>query len=181
MPVIVMNWPGGSGALDGVGGGKSAKAGSSGAKGIKGSLGRLAGRGSALLGGLARRAGPIAAALGAVDGIDALLAGDTRRAVGAVGQTVGGFLGGAVGGAAGTLVVPGAGTALGGMLGATAGAAGGEAMLTKLYDWLAGNNQQPAKIEGSLSVDLNLPPGVTATVQSARTTPGLDVDLGQTF
>lgn len=195
IPVIVMNWPGGgaagmaggladaAGDLAEAGGKKSGKAAA--AKGAKGLLGRVASRGASLAGGVLRRAGPLAAVgMGAYDTIDALISGDTRSAIGAIGKAVGGGLGGMAGGAAGSLVMPGVGTAVGGIAGATAGAAGGEALFTKLYDWLSGESDKkadPAKVEGQMSIQLQAPPGWGATVNSAQTTSGLDVDLGVTF
>lgn len=188
IPVIVMNWPGGfSGAvgggladLAGDAGGKTAK--SSAGKGAKGLLNRVASRGAGLAGGILRRAGPLAAVgMGAYETIDALISGDTRSAIGAIGKAVGGGLGGAAGAAGGSLVMPGVGTAIGGLAGATAGAAGGEALFTKLYDWLAGESgkkDEPTKVESTVALRLDLPPGVTAKATNLAGDSGLDVDLG---
>ncbi|MBX9634111.1 MAG: phage tail tape measure protein, partial [Magnetospirillum sp.] len=162
IPVIVMNWPGGgmSGAAGGLAdlagdvGGKGGKAAAG--KGAKSLIGRVASRGAGLMGGLLRRAGPLAAiGMGAYEGIGAMMAGDTRAALGAAGRAVGGGIGGVAGGAAGTAVLPGVGTAVGGLVGATAGAAGGEALMTKLYDWLSGEKDkknEPAKMEGQMAI-----------------------------
>lgn len=191
IPVIIMNWPGGGlgGAAGGLAdlagdvGGKGGKAAAG--KGAKSLIGRVASRGAGLMGGLLRRAGPLAAiGMGAYESIDALMSGDTRSALGAVGRAVGGGLGGAGGAALGTMALPGIGTAAGGLAGATAGSAGGEALLTKLYDWLAGESgkkDEPAKVEGTLGLELRLPPGFGAVMTNSQTTSGLDVDLGMNF
>lgn len=84
--------------------------------------------------------------------------------------------------------MPGAGTVFGGLTGATAGAAGGEALLTKLYDWLAGEKtrkDEPMKVESQVSskldLDIKLPPGVTAAIKAMTSTSDLDVDLGRNY
>lgn len=189
MPVMVMNWPGGMG---GSGGGLADLAGDAGSKGdkapagkgAKGLISRLASRGAGLAGGLLRRAGPLAAVgMGTYETIDAMMSGDTRAALGAVGKVVGGGLGGVGGGTVGSLVGP-VGTVAGGLAGATAGAAGGEALLTKLYDWLAGEKtrkDEPTKVESTVALRLNLPAGVTATATNLAASSGLNVDLGQNF
>lgn len=191
IPVIVTNWPGGMGGssggladLAGDVGGKGGKA--TAAKGAKGMIGRLASRGAGLTGGLLRRAGPLAAiGMGAYETIDAMMSGDTRAALGAAGRAVGGGLGGIGGGALGSVAMPGVGTVAGGLIGATAGAAGGEVLLTKLYDWLTGAQAQqttePTKVESTVALRLELPPGVSAHATNLTASAGLDVDMGYNF
>jgi hypothetical protein len=145
--------------------------------------------GSKVMGKVGKVMGPLAkVGFGAFDAWQASKDGDTRKMAAALGNATGGALGGLAGGALGTLVAPGVGTAAGGFAGGTAGAAAGEAVVTKLYDWLAGEQRakaEPVKVESQvksvLDLNLNLPPGITASVANINSTSGLDVDLGQNF
>ena len=201
IPVMVVNWPGGS---NGLGGGvvdlagkdksaagksvipttASAVAPAAAGRGVRGMLGRVASRGGRVLGAVARRAGPaLTVGLGAYDAIDSYLDGDKRSAIGAVGRTAGSLLGAVGGGALGSFAGP-LGTMAGGFAGSQAGGMGGEALAERLYDWLAGEKErknEPTKVESTVALRLDLPPGVTAQATNLSHSSGLDVDLGYTL
>ncbi len=75
------------------------------------------------------------------------------------------------------------GTVAGGFAGSQAGGMGGEALAERLYDWLAGEKERtsaPTKVESTVALHLDLPPGVTARATSLSPSTSLDVDLGCT-
>ncbi|EME69713.1 phage tail tape measure protein, TP901 family [Paramagnetospirillum caucaseum] len=188
--VIVMNWPGGAlgGApVIGQGAGQAgapATAAASAAAGSKGLLSRIASRGAGIASAIGRHAAPlVTVGLGAYDAIDSYLDGDKRSAIGAVGRTAGSLLGAMGGGALGSMALPGVGTLAGGLAGAQAGGMGGETIANRLYDWLAGEKErasEPTKVESTVALRLDLPPGVTARATNLSSSSGLDVDLGYT-
>jgi len=182
MPVVVTNWPGGfggggAGIVDVPAGGQPQRGGRA-----RGALGRMAGRASQILRLAGGKAGAIAAiASGAVDAGLSLAAGDTQGAVGAGGRTAG-ALAGAAGGAALGSVVPIVGTAAGGLIGGAVGAWGGEEGMRKLYDWLTKKEEAaPAKVEGTMAIDVRTAPGVEARVTRLGSSGGLDIDVGHTL
>lgn len=146
-------------------------------------MSRIASRGAGIAKAIGRRAGPlVTVGLGAYDAIDSYLDGDKRSAVGAIGRTAGSLLGGVGGAALGSFAGP-VGTVAGGFAGSQAGGMGGEAVANRLYDWLAGEKEresEPTKVESTMALRLDLPPGVMARATNLSSSSGLDVDLGYT-
>ncbi len=130
-PVIVTNWPAGSGgSWSGMSGKKSRKPIAGRRLSLSSNVGRLAN-----LGKFARGVGPLSAILGAVNMGSALMDGDMRGIAGGVGS-MGGAWGGAAAGAALGSIIPGIGTAIGGLVGAGLGGILGDSALTGLFDLL---------------------------------------------
>lgn len=179
LPVIVMNWPAGGA----VGAGGATAEGTGLGRRVAARGGRFGRMLAGARGVLSRGNVGLALATGAVDAGMSLASGDSRGVAGAVGRT-GGALGGAALGAAAGSVVPVVGTAIGGLVGGIAGAYGGEELLKSIYDWLAADNKakteagKPAKVEGSMRLDVGLADGVTASIRGVSGSPGFDVDAG---